>query len=198
MTPRTPPRRRSTLRLALTACLALAACEDDGRFPAQFDTFDFEVTVGAVNGTPLGEPAALALADVRTVRLDQSYNFDLAFDLVEGGRPLVLPPTLVGLSGSGAGRPTAFVRLGSSFDAATLAPRAAARDWIRDSALLLDVGEVIGVRMQPGSCLFDFEPYMYGKVRVDSVDVGRRRLYLRAVINPNCGYRSLAPGRPSN
>jgi hypothetical protein len=101
------------------------------------------------------------------------------------------------VSGSGAGRPTAFVRLGSSFEAATLAPRATSRDWIRDSALRVDVGEVIGVRMQPGSCVFDFEPYMYGKVRVDSVDVARRRLYLRAVINPNCGYRSLEPGRPT-
>jgi hypothetical protein len=192
--------QRRTARAAVLATLlggALLGCATDGRFPAQFDTVTFSETLGAINGTPLGEPAALALADLRVVRLDQSYAFDVAFDIDAQGRAVVFPPDLVGLSGGG-GRPTRLQRLGASFEQATIAPRATSAAWVADSVFAVLPGEVIGVLMRPSECIFDFDQYMYARVRVDSVTVATRRVHITATLNPNCGYRSFLPGRPTN
>ncbi len=189
-----PPRGPAALVLALA--VVLGACGTDGRFPAQFDTETFLFQLGAINGTPISEPAALSIVDARAVRLDQGFAFDVAFDIDAQGRPVVLPPALVGNSGT-ASRPVALQRLGTSWEAATIAPRAT-RGWSTDSAYTLAAGEVIGVRLQPGQCLFDFDPYQFAKLRVDSIAPATRRLFVTVLFNPNCGYRSLVPGRPTD
>jgi len=191
---------RATPRATALAVLiagAFLGCGTDGRFPAQFDTVTFSESLGAINGTPLGEPAALAVADLRVVRLDQSYAFDVAFDIDADGRAVVFPPDLVGLSGSG-GRPTRLQRLGASFEQATMAPRATSTAWVADSVFAVAPGEVIGILMRPSSCLFDFDPYMYARVRVDSITLATRRVHITGTLNPNCGYRSFLPGRPTD
>ncbi len=190
----TPRGARAALLPVMLA--ALAACSDDGRFPAQFDTATYSVEVGAINGTPLGEPAALSTIDRRAVRLDATYNFDVAFDIDDAGRPVVIPQGLVGTP-AGAARPVGLQRLGTSFEDATMAPRATS-GWLYDSTLTVVPGEIVGVQSRPSICDFDFDPYVYSKLRVDSVRPSIRRLYVTALTNPNCGYRSLVPGRPSN
>jgi hypothetical protein len=193
-------RRAHRVRLRSAALVAagalLGACGGDGRFPAQFDTETFSLSVGAINGTPIGEPAAVAIVDGRAVRLDQGFAFDIAFDIDAEGRPVVLPPALVGSAG-GASRPVGLQRLGTSWEAATIAPRPT-RGWVTDSAFTMAPGETIGVRLQPSQCLFDFDPYQFAKVRVDSITNAARRLHLTILFNPNCGYRSLIPGRPAD
>ncbi len=188
--------RRGRCAAVLALCAAVAACGTDGRFPAQFDTETYVLSVGAINGTPVNQPAAISIIDARAVRLDQGFTFDIAFDIDGAGQPVVMPPALVGSTGT-ASRPVGLQRLGTSWDAATIAPRAT-RGWVTDSAFTIAVGETIGVRLQPPQCMFDFDPYQFAKVRVDSAVPATRRVHLTVLFNPNCGYRSLTPGRPAD
>lgn len=176
--------------------VALVGCDDDTRFPAQFDNQFYNIAVGAMNGTPLNEPAALSTYDTFIVRLDGSYNFDVAFDIDGAGRPVIVPQPLVGTA-SGSSRPVGLQRLGTDFAAVTIAPRARS-GWVYDSTFTVALGEVIAVQSRPTPCAFDFDPYLYSKLRVDSVKTTTRKLYVTVVTNPNCGYRSFLPGRPTD
>jgi hypothetical protein len=188
---------RSLGRAALPLLAVLTAgCSDDTRFPAQFDNQFYNIIVGAINGTPLNEPAGLSTYDTFVVRLDGTYNFDVAFDIDASGRPIVVPQALVGTP-SGAARPVGLQRMGTDFDGLTIAPRARSA-WVFDSAFTVTPGEVIAIQSRPSPCAFDFDPYLYSKLRVDSVKTTTRKLYVTVVTNPNCGYRSFLPGRPQD
>jgi len=192
-----PALAAATRRVALSLlAVALVGCDDDTRFPAQFDNRFYNISVGAMNGTPLSEPAALSTYDTFIVRLDGSYNFDVAFDLDGAGRPVIVPQPLVGTA-SGSSRPVGLQRMGRDFAAVTIAPRSRS-DWVLDSAMTVAIGEVIAVQSRPTPCNFDFEPFLYSKLKVDSVNTTTRKLYVTVVTNPNCGYRSFLPGRPTD
>jgi hypothetical protein len=47
-------------------------------------------------------------------------------------------------------------------------------------------------------CQFALSPYLYAKIAVDSVTLSTRTLYLRMGVDPNCGFRSFAPGIPTS
>jgi hypothetical protein len=48
------------------------------------------------------------------------------------------------------------------------------------------------------TCLYDPAPHIYAKVVIDSVQLATRAIYLRQVMDPNCGYRSFLPGLPTS
>ena len=48
-------------------------------------------------------------------------------------------------------------------------------------------------------CIYDPAPTLYAKVVIDSTKpTTTRAIYMRVTTDPNCGYRSLVPGLPSN
>jgi hypothetical protein len=83
------------------------------------------------------------------------------------------------------------------FDSVTVAPSGI----YADSAVVLgQSGIVIVQAVRNGTadaCQFDISPYIYTKIRVDSIDVDSRSVLLHAVLDPNCGFRSFESGIPA-
>jgi hypothetical protein len=63
------------------------------------------------------------------------------------------------------------------------------------SVKTVKTGDVLAVELQDlQSCLYSIGGQsLYAKLTVDSVNATSRRIYARAVIDPNCGYRSVVP-----
>jgi len=188
-TPRLPV--RGTLTAALFA--AAVACDGTNDPIARFDTVTYRPALYALNGSPIGAPTAINTAIGSGVRPDAAYDFDVAFDLDSQNRPVLYTQRSIGRPVGGAGRQVSLQPVVEAFDDLERAPETR---WVSDSVLTLTVGEVAAVRVVSVLCQFDLSPYVFTKVVVDSIHVPSRRMWVTALTNPNCGFRSLQPGRP--
>jgi hypothetical protein len=185
---------RVGLRSAPLVCAAVAlhGCGGATDPVAQFENVTFKSAVFALNGTPLGVPTAINTATAATVRAEETYDFDIAFDIDGNGDVVLLTQRQVGrpIAGDHA---VSLQLAGVSFDAVVQAPRSG---WVTDSILTVGVGEVFMVRAQSRACQFAFGTNLHSKMIVDSVNVTDRRIWVTTLNNPNCGFRQLIPGRP--
>ncbi|HKS07487.1 MAG TPA: hypothetical protein VJR92_14365 [Gemmatimonadaceae bacterium] len=185
---------RSVRRSAFLMCAiaALQGCGGATDPVAQFENVTFKSAVFAINGTPIGVPSAINTATAATVRAEETYDFDVAFDLDNNGDVVLLTQRQVGrpIAGDHA---VSLQLAGVSFDAVVQAPRSG---WVADSVLTVGVGEVFMVRAQSRACQFAFGSNLHSKMIVDSVNVATRRIWVTTLNNPNCGFRQLIPGRP--
>jgi hypothetical protein len=176
--------------IALTFTVAaLAGCGDPLRIRPQFDTVADTITVFAVTGTPVIAPAALSTLRHEAVRLDPSRDFDIVFDINAGGRAVLYPVQLVGGSPGNTGIQVAT----ESYDAILEAPTSG---YARDSATVLDVGDVALIEAEPAFCAASLYRTIYSKLIVDEIDLVNRSVRVRIRVDPNCGFRSLAEGLP--
>jgi hypothetical protein len=61
-----------------------------------------------------------------------------------------------------------------------------------------DVVVVQSARNTAGDvCAFDISPYIYSKLRIDSIAVPTRTIIVTSVVDPNCGFRQLTTGIPT-
>jgi hypothetical protein len=115
-------------------------------------------------------------------------NFDFAVDRTSDGRVRLLPSRLVvDLTGVGQVYRTGFQLATVPFDSIAEAPPAGYR---ADSAFTVNVGQPVIVQSQSALCTS-----YYAKAVVVSVDAVTGAFTLRTRVNPNCGFRSLRPGR---
>ncbi|MHB1312732.1 MAG: hypothetical protein ACYC3L_12020 [Gemmatimonadaceae bacterium] len=180
--------------LAVLAVLvvAAAACSDPFALKAQYSNMPFVYSLYGISGSgPANAPAALDFATQATVRVDGSFAFDVAFDFDGTGKIRVIPQKLVGAAISGA-RTVGLQRLTGDYASVLEAPP---RGWQYDSTVTVLPGEVVGVRITSGSCLYQASTELYAKVVVDSVKAGGL-IFGRGVMNPNCGFKSFADGIP--
>ena len=196
-----PPLSPRFLRLVAAAAVALlAACEDDTTSllgTAQSETAAVGFVLVPLSGDPT-LPAAIDLAGRRAVRPrllgGTILNFDLAVDVDAQGRPVFLAPARVAIAPGGTPR-TGFQTVGTQYDALERAPGGA---YAYDSTLTVAIGQTVVVQAQGATCNPTYP--LFAKLVVDSV-VGsgaQRLVYIRSRINPNCGFRSLAPGLPKD
>jgi hypothetical protein len=177
--------------LALTLVVAaLAGCGDPVRIRAQFDTIQDTVTVFALTGTPVIAPAALSTIRHEAVRIETTRDFDIVFDIDAAGRAVLYPVQLVG----GSPGTTGIQETTDAFDDIEEAPRTG---YQRDSATVLDVGDVVLIEAEPLFCRGTIQPKIYSKLVVDEIDLATRSVRVRMVVDPNCGFRSLAEGLPT-
>jgi hypothetical protein len=188
-------RRRPAAGFALAVCAAAAACSGATDLVARFDNLTYQPALYALNGSPIGAPTAINTVFAATVRPDATFDFDVAFDLDAQGRAIVYAQRRLGHPAGAAGRQVSLQPGDGPFDAVERAPES---QWVADSLLAIAVGEVVLVRVVASICQFDLSPYVFSKIALDSVDVANRRLWVSALTNPNCGFRSLQPGRPRN
>jgi hypothetical protein len=80
------------------------------------------------------------------------------------------------------------------FDSLDTAPEGG---YQRDSATVAGVGQTLAVETEPPACQ-NGRTFLYAKLVVDSVSATNGGIFMRARVDPNCGYRSLRPGRPTN
>jgi hypothetical protein len=197
----------SCLAIGAAALAVLGACGDPTRPDASFETAQDTLAAFAINGTPPGFPSGLSLVGGTApsgllgggfpvlTRVDGSLNFDVAFDIDNAGNAVVYPLGSVA-SPIGSTRAVGLQRVSGTFESATEAPGGT---YQVDSAFVALPGEVIVVEApSPGYCgaLGSFAQNVYAKLTVDSVRTADRTVFFRVMVDPNCGFRSLAPGRP--
>lgn len=185
--------RRVTLAVLATA--TLAACGDDPfQQEAQFDTEGTVAIVYPLSQASAELPAAIDFTNLRSVRpglraSSGAPNFDVALDL-DGNTLRVLLPQYVVVPVTGVPRIGAQMVPGG-FDDVTLAPE---KNFRYDTVTVAAVGQTVVVQT-PGLNCNSSAPNV-AKFVVDSVVGSSRAMYVRIRFNPNCGFRSLAPGRP--
>jgi hypothetical protein len=186
---RSTPRR---IAFALGALLLAAACGDPYATKASNENAVQALSVHALSGTPLAYATGLNLTAKATTKVDGNFSFDLAFDINSRGEIVYFPVRLVASNPSGD-RQIGILKPGGNFDGITEAPRTG---YNVDSVTVAQVGQPIIVQGAVSACSGTLTPYLYAKMVVDSVHLADRVLFGRALINLNCGFRSLSAGLP--
>lgn len=187
--------RKFALAVIASASI-ITACGDSQLLRATLPTIEDLYAVYALSGTPAAYPSGINTYVRQPVRVDGNGNFDIAFDLDANGNALVFPVQKIVTSLSGT-RHVGLRKVAGPFDSVTIAPSGV----YADSAVVLAKREIVvvqSVRNGTGdACQFSISPYIYTKVRVDSIDVASRTILLAAVLDPNCGFRSFESGIPA-
>ena len=186
--------RKFALAIVASA-LVLTACGDPQGIIAQLPTIQDSYTVFALTGTPASFPSGINTYIRSAVRVDGNANFDVAFDLDATGKVIIYPVQKV-VTTISSGRQVGLRKVTGTFDALTIAPTGT----YLDSAVVVAPGEVvIAQSLRNGAsdaCQFDISPYIYTKLQVDSVIPANRSIFVKAVLDPNCGFRSFETGIP--
>jgi hypothetical protein len=135
---------------------------------------------------------------VRTIGLQRataSFDFDIAFDITDTGTVRLITSRWLGTEVSG-GQNRVGLRDSPSliFEQVTTNPP---RDlFIYDSVLVVPVGRVVLVDVLDLNCATEsiIGLNIRAKLRIDSIVPAERRIHMRMVSNPNCGFRDLVPG----
>lgn len=189
---------RLLVPLAVLAAAALGACgKDPFAVKPAYDTVADTLVAAALNGTPPSAEAGINTAFHAAVRVDSSFNFDVALDIADNGDLLVVPVSRVG-SILGVSRTIGISVMDTTiaFDSVKKAPGSG---YVRDSVRTFRRGQTVVVQaVSPYCTALDASSLIYSKFVVDSVNVPSRTFYLRMVVDPNCGFRSFLPGLPSS
>jgi hypothetical protein len=179
----------------LAAVAGISACSSPTQPTASLPNESDNLVVYSLTGSPPAFPTGLDFAGRRVVRpglrSDGAPNFDLAFDARTAGQVTIYPAKLVVQA---LRTPTVGVRVAteSSFDAIHAAPTTG---YVTDSSVVVSVGKPFIIETLSLSC--SFGEFNYAKLVVDSVGTAGG-VYVRMLLNPSCGYRSLDPGFPKN
>ena len=187
--------RKFALALVASA-LTLTACGDPQLLRASLPTVEDSYTLFALTGTPATYPSGLNTYVRSTVRVDGNANFDIAFDIDGQGKAVMYPVQKV-VSSLPSTRRIGLRKVTGTFESLTIAPTGT----YSDSTVVAAKGDVVVVQAQRNgtgdACQFDISPYIYTKMTVDSVATGTRTIFLRTVLDPNCGFRSFESGIPA-
>ncbi|GAC1685253.1 MAG: hypothetical protein NVS9B3_03550 [Gemmatimonadaceae bacterium] len=187
---------RRPFALAAACCALLAACGDPFAAKATFDTTTDTLQVWALNQPPgtFPYPNALFTPTRSLVRAEQGQQFDIAFDIDRDGRILLLPNRRV-LGPLAFGHSVGLQRSAVPYDSLTTAPSSG---FLYDSTAVAARGDTFILQSSAaGFCSYYAPaPLIYAKLVIDSVRLRDRSIFLRLRTDPNCGFRSLAVGRP--
>lgn len=190
---RRPVRRGRAVAFVALVALAVSACSDPFKVTAQYANTSFAFSLFALSGSgPANAPAAIDFGSLGAVRVDGSFNFDVAFDFDGTGKIRILPQKLVGASVGGA-RSVGLQRVTGVYETVLLAP---AKGWVLDSAVTVLPGEVVVVRLTSSGCVYQLSSELYAKFVIDSVKAGGL-MFGRGMTNPNCGFKSFETGIPT-
>ncbi|MGQ0767218.1 MAG: hypothetical protein ACT4OZ_16340 [Gemmatimonadota bacterium] len=184
------------------AAAAVIACDDplgvDATTPTRADT----LKVFAMTGTPASFPSGYSAGTGLISRIEPEIAFDVVFDLSTDGRIRVIPARLISQLRVILGRTevTQQVSLQVSTESFESIGRAPGGGYKRDSIVTVTPGQTVLIEVQSEICSFQFtlSSLLYAKLVVDSVRTSSREIFFRAIRNPNCGFRSFAPGIPRN
>lgn len=184
------PRRQWLLALAAAA---LVGCGEDTLLPpATQNNATQLINLFALSGTPVLTPSAYSMINLAEVRVDLSTNFDFALDIrdtVGGPQAFLIPRGGLGFVADGGLQHSAI-----AFDSLLLAPT---EGYERVQLTPIDSGDVLLAASRLQSCDFAIVSPRYAKLLVVSIDYANRNAVIRVFIDPNCGYRGLGPGIPT-
>lgn len=177
--------------------MTVSACSDDDPFRASATVPNVTTGISLASfSTGTVAPSAIDLLNLRAVRPEVTstgqVNFQIAVDVDAGGQIRLLP-VLSLLSPPGGAISVGLGRSVADFDDLARAPTGG---FVADSAVTTRVGETWLVQLQSGTCV-NRDP-LYGKLVVDEVNTSTKRVFVRLILNRNCGYRDLTLGLPRN
>jgi hypothetical protein len=183
------------LRVALVAFAVFGvACGDPTLAKATYASGLASSTVYAITGATASVPTALTFL-TGVSHANASFAFDIAFDLDASNRPVVLPVRVVAGALAGTRKRVGLQAVTGGFDTVREVP---ATGYDTLSARTLVPGAVLAVELQDATACYSSynltiltSQLIYAKLVVDSVNVNARRMYVRAVVDPNCGYRQV-------
>lgn len=184
------PTRPSRVAVVTLAVFAIA-CGDPTKPRATFANALSSYALYAFTGAPVNAATAINFLG-GAARADASFSFDVAFDLDPAGRPVVYPVRAIASDLAGSVKRVGLQVVPGPFEAVREVP---ATGYDTLNARTISVGDVLAVELfDLQTCLYSLGGQMlYAKLTVDSVNTSTRRLYARAVVDPNCGYRSVVP-----
>ena len=187
--------RKFALAIVASASI-LSACGDPQSLRASLSTVTDVYTVFALTGTPAAYPSGINTYFRSAVRVDGNANFDVALDLNDAGDVVIYPVQKI-VSSLGTARRVGLRRVSGTFDSVLEAPSGT----YADSVLVAKKGDIVILQSQRNgqgdACQFDFSPYIYTKMLVDSIAPATRTIVVQTVLDPNCGFRSFEAGIPS-
>jgi hypothetical protein len=188
--------RLLALLFAAGVVAALDGCGDPTDSQFRLDTReDSTLKLYSLNGTPPTLPSGIIVQTLQLVRIDASLVFDLTFDIKSADSVTVYTvgaiasqlaqPRRVGL------QPTSVL-----FGEATRAPTTG---YVYDSSLTVGLGRTVFVDIFAAGCAGGFvAPNVRAKLKIDSLDLSLRTVFLHVLSNPNCGFRTLVKGTPKD
>ena len=179
--------------VAGAAIASTLACGEPTRLPAQAEVFGDTLTVYALSGTDISYPTALNVGQLLAVRASGVFDYEVAFDINAEGHAVVYPAALLAAPEVGVRR-VGLLEVDTTFEALTMAPR---QGYVYDQPVVLERGDVVAIEAQV-SCPYPYPQLIYSKLVVDSVKAADRAIFIRAVTDPSCGFRSFLPGLPKN
>jgi hypothetical protein len=176
----------------------LSACRDPIELEATQEVWTDTLSVYALTGTPAGYPSALSLNARQVLPVTGFGGFDIAFDIDAQNRVLVHAARRVVTLGNAVPQVGLQVVPGT-FESVTAAP---ATGYKVDSTLVVSEGDVVVLEavhnLDNDQCTFALSPNLYAKISIDTVFLASRTIKFRFGFDPNCGYRSFAPGIPTD
>ena len=116
-----PGSRRIAVILGAVAVIGAAACDDPFAPRATTSVRTDSFIVYSVSQTPVNVPAAFNIVFFTPLRLEPTYGFDLAFDIDDAGKVVLIPVRLVGGAVT-AGRRVGLQRITGAYDEMTRDP----------------------------------------------------------------------------
>ncbi|MEP6572161.1 MAG: hypothetical protein ABJD11_05675 [Gemmatimonadota bacterium] len=188
------PRIRLASAVAAFGAVALsAACSNPNALapPSLANVVD-TIVLTATRDSSLQAPNAFSITNSTAVRSYQTVSFEFAYDITPAGQPVILPLAVLGLS-PGTGLKPGLLLTATAFDAITVAP---ANGYVTTDTIPIAVGQTYFLRSRQLCSTLGLPEY--GKIAIDSLDPVLHTVRFRALMNENCGYRSLLTGLPKN
>jgi hypothetical protein len=184
------PTRSSRLFLLGLALFAIA-CDGTGA-KATFVNQRYSFALFALTGAPANAPTAISFLGGPTIA-NANFAFDLAVDIDPAGATRLYPVRSLagGLAGSSK-KIGLQVIPGTSFEALREAP---STGYDTLGSKVVTPGSVVAFEIQDiQTCLYSLGgTNLYAKLVIDSIKTDARRVFGRAVVDPNCGFREVMP-----
>lgn len=188
------------LLVALASIALIAACDDPNSPDATLPVYTVDSqAVWTLNQSPANAPNALNFgpgtsgAALVHAFANYSLNFDLAFDLDDQGRVVVMPLRRVVSELVGGHRVGLQLIENTHYDSLKIAPQ---EGYAYDSTFVVSPGALFAVRIEECFSIYLDDQAIYAKLLVLGVDQAQRKVALKYTGDPNCGFRSLTSGVP--
>lgn len=181
--------------LACALAVATASCKSLTQVPASLPTISDTGVVYALNGAPPGAPTALDVFSGELLSADANFTFDVALDVDSAGDIIYLPQRAVA-SGLASTHSVGLQTVSTLFDSLGSAPT---NGYRADTALITKPNVTVVVQSaNPTACSVSITgTVVYAKIVVTAVDPVSKALSVKYAVDPNCGFRSFAPGIPT-
>ena len=184
-----------SLRVAFAAlAIFVVACSVNTGPKATYANALATYSLVALTGGSALEPNAISFLAGGATRATATFNFDVVFDIDANGQTIVFPVRSIGGALAGALKRVGMQVVPGGFDALRVVPLTG---YDTVNALKVGAGSAVAVELLDRNACFSItyltSSFIYAKFVVDSVNPTARRIYTRAVVDPNCGFRSVVP-----